>query len=350
MDLGWHPGAQICAWHDGRTVVNAGVGTAAEGVPMQADSVNLWLSASKPIGAVAAVMLREDGLLDLDAPVTRYWPEFGANGKERITTRHLLLHTAGTRTVEPVIDAPSEADALTALAGASIERGWEPGKRAGYHPFSGWQILGEVIRRVSGMPFDEFVAARIFKPLQMSSATFSFTPEDAARLGKRFAAMHRAKDGQITIHPDCTPGVTSRFVRPANGLRAMASDIVRFYRMLLGLGELDGVKLLDPRVAAEITSPQRTGMKDETFGQVMDWGLGVMLDNKVHSASAPYGYGRHSSGRTFGHGGRESSITFADPGFNLAVAIVFNAMAGEPTHDRRTREAASAIYEDLGLA
>ena len=94
------------------------------------------------------------------------------------------------------------------------------------------------------------------------------------------------------------------------------------------------MKLFDADIAAELISPQRIGMKDHTFSQVMDWGLGVMLDNKIHGTAAPYSYGPHASGSPFDHGGRESSTVFADPEHNLAVAIAFNGMPGGLTHDR----------------
>ena len=91
-------------------------------------------------------------------------------------------------------------------------------------------------------------------------------------------------------------------------------------------------------------------MLDETFGQVMDWGLGFLLDNKRYGPAIPYGYGRHASARTFGHSGKESSTGFADPDAGLVVTVVFNGMPGEPKHDRRLRHVTAAIYEDLGLA
>lgn len=330
-------------------MVNAGAGIAARDVPMSAGSVNLWLSAGKPIGAVAAALLREDGLLDFDRPVAAYWPEFGVNGKEAITTRHLLTHTAGIRAADGVAAASGRIEVAEALEKARLERDWEPGRRAGYQVSSGWQALGELVLRLSGSPYDEFARTRIFQPLAMESASFSVTAGDAAALGVRLAVMHSAKNGTVTPDPAFAPDVMSQLTRPGSGLRGTASDLVRFYRMLLGFGELDGVRVLDPGAVAEIASPQRVGMKDRTFGHIMDWGLGVMFDNKIHGAAAPYGFGPHASGMTFGHGGREPSTAFADPAYNLAAAIVFNGMPGEAAHDRRLRLVTAALYEDLGL-
>lgn len=350
IEIGWHPGAQICVWHDGELAANTGLGTARGSIPMAADSVNLWLSAGKPIGPVAVELLVQDGLLDIDEPVVAYWPEFGSNGKDVITTRHILTHTAGIRTAEIAAGKTDLAEVNEIIANARLERDWVPGQRAGYHAFSGWQVLAGVVKRISGSDYADFVADRIFGPLEMTSSSFRLSPEEVKTLGDRFSPMHITKNGVIEEDSSHAPAVTSSFTRPGGGLRSTASDLVRFYRMLLNFGDLGGVQLLRPNRAAEITSPQRTGIKDETFGHVMDWGLGVMFDNKVHGPAAPYGYGPHASGKTFGHGGRESSTGFADPEHNLAVAVVFNGMPGELANDRRLRMVTSAIYEDLGLA
>jgi CubicO group peptidase (beta-lactamase class C family) len=348
--LNWNPGAQLCVWHDDDLVVDSAEGYAAHGVPMRPDSINLWFSSGKPIAAVAVALLKQDGLLDFDAPVATYWPEFAQGGKEAITTRHILTHTSGMRTAEIADGSDTHDDVLSVIAAARIERNWEPGKRAGYHPTSGWHALGELVRRLSGVPYEVFTSEEIFAPLGMESSAFVISEREAAGLGDRLAAMHLSKNDELTPDPRFSVSATSRFVRPGGGLRSTAQDMVRFYRMLLGFGELEGTKILDPTLAAEITSPQRTGMKDETFGYMMDWGLGVMLDNKIHGPAAPYGYGQHASARTFGHGGRESSIAFGDPEKQLAVAVIFNGMPGELRSDRRSRPVLAAIYEDLGLA
>ncbi len=350
IELGWHPGCQICVWWDESVVVNAGIGMASGSYTMRNDSVNLWLSAGKPVGSVAIMLLVQDGLLALDESVAEHWPEFGANGKESITVRHLLTHTAGIRTAEIAARESDLEHANSILAGARLERDWIPGKRAGYHAFSGWQVLAEVVRRVSGNDFATFARERIFAPMLMNSSSFRLTEKDAIALGQRFSPMHSTKNDGSEIDPMFAPEVTSAYTRPGGGLRSTASDMVRFYRTLLEFGELDGVQILRPEIAAQITSPQRTGMKDETFGHVMDWGLGVMFDNKAYGPAAPYGYGPHASARTFGHGGRESSTAFADPEHNLIAAIVFNGMPGELANDRRLRMVTGAIYEDLDLA
>ncbi len=316
---------------------------------MGSDTLLLWMSAGKPVGAVAAKLLEHDGLLDLDAPVADYWPEFAANGKETITTRHILTHTAGILSAESTFTSLDLSEVLSVLEKCSIEPDWVPGKRAAYHPLSGWQVLGELVRRTSSSPYDEFVKERVFAPLGMKSSTFRMSPALAQELGDGLSPTYASTSQGFKLHPQSTPEYMSGFVRPGGGLRSTASEMVLLYRMLLEMGELEGTKLLEPNDAAEIVSPQRVGMVDETFGFVMDWGLGIMFDNKIHGPAAPYGYGAHASQRTFGHGGRQSSTAFADPEHNLVVALVFNGMPGEPAHDRRLKKIATAIYEDLRL-
>lgn len=346
----WHLGAQISVWHDDRPVVDDAIGMSDGTAPLTPAALLLWLSSGKPIGAVAVKLLERDEQLDLDEPIAIYWPEFAANGKEAITTRHILTHTAGMRTADIAGSYSEFSEVISAIANARLERDWIPGKGAGYHAFGGWQVIGELVRRLSGSNYDEFVRERVFEPLGMGSSSFGLFAQSSVGLRSRVAPMYTAKGGEFELEQQYSPEFVSSFPRPGGGLYSNASDMTRFYRMLLAFGDLDGQKVLEPGEVADITSPQRTGVLDQTFGQVMDWGLGVMFDNKIHGTAAPYGYGAHASANTFGHGGRQSSTAFADPENNLVIALVFNAMPGEPTHDRRLRQVTTAIYEDLELA
>jgi len=128
-------------------------------------------------------------------------------------------------------------------------------------------------------------------------------------------------------------------------------DLVRFYRMLLGKREPAGVRILSPQAVEAMCARHRVGLRDETFGTRVDWGLGVMVNSwHYRQRAAPYGYGDHASSRAFGHGGSQSSIAFADPEHGLAVALMFNGMAGEGANHKRTQAVLTALYEDFGLA
>jgi CubicO group peptidase (beta-lactamase class C family) len=127
-------------------------------------------------------------------------------------------------------------------------------------------------------------------------------------------------------------------------------QLARFYEMLLGGGERDGVRLLSAESVLEMTARQRVGLFDETFKHEMDWGLGIIPNNRSYGDTVPYGYGRYASDDAFGHSGSQSSAAFADPKYGLAIAVVLNGTCGEARHQPRMRAVLEAIYRDLGIA
>jgi CubicO group peptidase (beta-lactamase class C family) len=129
------------------------------------------------------------------------------------------------------------------------------------------------------------------------------------------------------------------------------TDLVRLAEALRRGGELGGERILSPAAVAEMTARRRAGMRDETFGAVMDWGLGVMV-NSWHYQHKPafYGYGDHAGRDAFGHGGRQSSLVFADPEHQVSAAFAANGMPGEAANHRRTQPVITALYEDLRIA
>lgn len=349
IEEGLHTGAQLCTWLGGETVADGAVGEKSPGTAMTPDTVLPWLSSGKPIGAVAIAQLKERGELDYDQPVAEYVPEFVQNGKEAITVRHLLTHTGGIRTAEQANRLDSREEIIAAICAAPSEKDWTPGEKAGYHESAGWHMLGEIIRRLDGRPYEDYVRDEIFEPLGMDDSWAAMTPEVMDRYADRLAELYTVEDGDPQSAAEYSAEAMGPFARPGSSLRCPAHDLVRFYRMMLGSGELDGVRILSAESVAEIVSPQRLGMVDHTFRHKMDWGLGVIVDNKHHGETAPYGFGPHASPKTFGHGGNQSSVGFADPEHGLAVALIFNGLPGHPRHDRRLKRVTGAVYEDLGL-
>ncbi len=350
VQVGLHVGAQVFAAVNGRTVADFGVGEARAGVPMTADTVMLWLSSGKPVGAVAVLQLRERGRLELDEPVASYLSEFGQRGKDSITLWHVLTHTGGFRWVD--IDWPHSSwdEIIARICAAPPEQGWVPGNKAGYHPYTSWYILGEIVRRVDGRPYSKYVREEIFLPLGMVDSWIGVPLEQYAAYGDRFGIMLHTENCEPYTHRYDSPEGAAACVPGGNGHGPM-HDLGRFYQMLLGGGSLDGRRILLDDSVELMTTPQRIGMFDDTFKHIIDWGAGTILDsNRYGIDTVPYGYGPHSSPRTFGHGGSQSSVAFADPQSNLVAAIVFNGMPGERKHDLRMRAFLKALYEDLGLA
>jgi CubicO group peptidase (beta-lactamase class C family) len=349
MQVGLQVGAQVYAAVDNRVVADFGRGEARPGAAMTADTIMLWLSASKPVSAAAALQLVERGKLALDEPVATLIPEFAQQGKESITLRHILLHTGGFRWV--VLDplATDWSETIARICAAKLERGWVPGKKAGYHAYSSWYILGELVRRADGRTLGDYVRQELFLPLGMNNSWIGMPFEEWERNRERMGVMLQLEKAEPYPQRYDTPE-GARVLAPGGNARGPMHDLGRFYQMLLGEGELDGARVLSPESVRLMTAPQRVGMFDETFRHVMDWGLGTIIDSNRYGAdTVPYGYGKYSSPTTFGHGGSQSSVAFADPERKLAAAIVFNGMPGEAKHDIRMRRLLAALYEDLGL-
>lgn len=345
---GWHIGAQLYVSRRGRPIADLALGAARPGLPMTPDTIMPWLSSCKPVGAVAVAQLWERGRLELDDPVCRFVPEFGASGKDRITLRHLLTHTAGIPFVAAKRGEASWNEIIATICAASLEPGWEPGRKAGYHVASAWYMLAEVIRRIDGRPYDQFVRDEIFRPLGLEDSWIGIPQDRLRAYGDRIGVLYGARGAPLPVDLDAE--ARGLPFRPGGSGRGPIHDLGRFYEMLLFRGTRAGTRILSAQTVEALTARHRAGMIDQTFQHVMDWGLGFILDSKIYNRhEPPYGYGPYASPRTFGHGGYQSSTGYCDPEHGLVVAAVANGLPGEADHDRRFRALNAAIYEDLGL-
>jgi CubicO group peptidase (beta-lactamase class C family) len=355
-----HIGVQLFVSREGDTVADFASGSARPAVggagemPMRTDTLMLWLSASKPVGAAAIMQLVEAGRMRLDDPVATHVPEFGENGKGGVTIEHLLTHTCGFRFVDIGEAATPWEEIIRRLCVAPLERDWIPGKRAGYHPYTSWYVLAEVVRRATGMPYAEYVRERIFLPLGMNDCWIGMPHEQYDAYGERLGMLvntERRGDGVPTLAPHrlstregavcCVPGA---------GGTGPIRELARFYGALCGDGALDGVRILSAESTALLTTRRRVGMFDETFKHTLDWNLGLIPNNRRYGIDTlPYGYGRHAGEAAFGHSGSQSSVGFADRENGLIVALVFNGTCGEARHQRRIRATLDALYEDLRI-
>jgi CubicO group peptidase (beta-lactamase class C family) len=346
---GLHLGGQVYVALAG-DVADFAFGEARPGRPFARDDLMLWLSSGKPVTAVAVARLWERGALALDDPVARHVPEFGANGKEKVTVRHLLTHTAGIRTLGLGWPQRSWQEILRQICELKLEPRWRPGRTAGYHLASSWFVLGEIVQRLSGEPFSEHVRREIFAPLGMHECWIGMPPAVHRELASRIAPMFDTASGEPRQH-DWTNEVQLIHASPGANAVGPVAQLGRFYRMLLGGGELEGVRLITPQTVEAFTARQRVGLFDKTFRQVLDWGLGFVLDSRHYGEARPaYGYGEHASARTFGHSGYRSSTAFADPEAGLVVALAVNGTPSAEAHTERFHALTTAIYEDLDLA
>ncbi len=356
MELGWHRGAQLYVSRRGAQVEEFALGESSPGYALTPGTIMLWLSSGKPIGAAAAMQLVERGRLELDDPIARHIPEFAAGGKQDITLRHILTHTAGFRWIDLAWETSTWEQIIRKLCACKQERDWPPGTKAGYHPTTSWYSLGELVRRVDGRPFSRYVREEIFEPLGMLDMWIGMPTAKFHEYGPRIAIMPDTTKPDAPGQRYCNErGATSCV--PGGNCMGPAHDLAKFYEMLLAGGVTASTDSAEPRrILSEesvrlLTTRQRIGMYDQTFRHVMDWSLGlIMSSNRYGADTAPYGYGVDCSDNAFGHGGSQSSVGFADPEYGLVVTAVMNGMPGEAPHHERMQAFLAALYQDLGLA
>jgi CubicO group peptidase (beta-lactamase class C family) len=348
-------GFQLYVSRRGEVLADAALGEARPGVPMTPETLMVWFSAGKPLAAVAIAQLWERGRLALDDPVARHVPEFGQRGKAAVSLRHVLTHTGGFLRQWHWAEYAglSWDETIARICAAELEPGWVPGLRAGYHPASGWFMLGEVVRRLDGRPYQRYVREAICRPLGMTDTWVGMPVERHRAYGDRIGLMHdTSTPGGPRPYPAATFDAEAACARcnPGERARGPAHDLGRFYELLLGEGEHAGTRLLRPQTVAALTAAHRVGLVDETFGYVKNWGLGFALDNhRPAQGDARLSFGPTCSRRTFGHAGWHSSLGFADPEHGVVLAAVANGTAPNEISYRRFHELVAAVYEDLGI-
>jgi CubicO group peptidase (beta-lactamase class C family) len=345
IDVGSFRGAQLAMDLQGEDI-DLCLGEAAPGVPMTSQHLLPWLSAGKPLTAIAWAQLWEAGRIGLDDPVIKYVPEFGMRGKEAITFRHLLTHTAGFRSLVDVDSGSDWSEQLQRVYHARLERDWIPGRRAGYQARGTWYVLGETIQRLVGEPLAQWIRGHVTGPAAMHDTWLELAPADFDEYGLRMARLYDTSDPEAVVEEEFSGRAAAAVCVPGTSARGPMRDLCRLYQVL---SRSDGT-LLAPTTIAAMTARQRSGLYDRTFRHRLDWGLGFVLEpNQQGSGTVPYGYGRHASQRTFGHAGARCVTGFADPESGLVVALGVNGRLAQPAHVDQFLEFLTAIYEDLDL-
>jgi uncharacterized protein YbbC (DUF1343 family) len=295
---------------------NRAVAPAVE--PMTADTIFDMASLTKVVATTSAVMmLVEDGRIRLTDPVAQYIPSFAKYGKDRVTIRHLMTHTSGLRPDVDLADPWVGYEAAINLAGEEVLTA-PPGRQSIYSDI-GYFLLADIVAKVSGQPFDQFVASRLFKPLGMTDTMFKPSP---------------ALRGRIAPTEVCTPygwpcaGPGAEMLRGVvhdptarrmggvaghAGLFSTADDMSRFARMLLHGGELGGARVLSPLAVARMTSPSTPE------DQVNVRGLGWDMDSSYSANRGellPIG--------SYGHTGFTGTSIWIDPATEIYVVFLSN--------------------------
>lgn len=353
-----HTGGQVVVLKAGREVCAIAFGSNGDGETMTLKHALPLLSAGKPITAAAVMKLWERGEIAIEDVVAKYVPEFGQMGKEGITIRDCLLHTAGLRSVAVKWWEGGVSEIVNQVCAAEIEASWEVGKTAGYHIGSTWFVLGEIVRRVMGTDLRLALRGLVLDAVEMMDTTIGMGAggyealERAGTLGRMYDTLaisaatahgHESESGPGRLQ---TWEKAESFVEarcPANA-RGTARDLARFYDALMNGDD----RLLRPATAAAMTARHRVNTMDLTFRAKVDAGLGVICNSAYYGQAAlPYGFGEGASMRAFGHGGNMSSLGMADPERDLVVVVMLNGQPGEPRHQTRMNEVMGNIYREL---
>ncbi|MFI6798710.1 serine hydrolase domain-containing protein [Streptosporangium canum] len=364
---GQEVGAAVGVYLHGRKVVDlwGGIADPETGRRWERDTLQVVFSTTKGVTAACAHLLSQRGELDLDAPVAEYWPEFAANGKDRVPVRWLLTHQAGLPAIDHPI-TPAEAIAwhpmVTALA--AQRPFWEPGTEHGYHAHTyGW-LVGEVVRRATGRSLGTFLAEEIAAPLGLD--LWIGLPETERHRVSRIVTAPLDLDALARIDLDALPGpareVMGAYADPTsltrrsmavvtpplnhddpdeqaaempstNGI-CTARALARFYAALIG--EVDGHRILASDTLAAATAEQVSGT-DRVLRVPVRIGTGFGLPTPDAFRYSP---------TAFGFPGYGGSLGFADPANGLAFGYVMNHIQ-EGVPDRRAATLLDAVHSAI---
>jgi CubicO group peptidase (beta-lactamase class C family) len=382
IEPGWLPGAQVLLWRRGETVLDEvlGLRDRVRGTAMERDTIHRIYSMTKPMTSVAALMLLEEGAIALDDPVARFIPAFadlqvfagGVPGSFQtvpasrpMTILDLLRHTSGLtygflhrtdidaeyrrlRIAEPDLEG-GLPEMMRLLAALPLE--FSPGSAFNYSVAT--DVLGHVVEIVSGMSLRDVFRLRLLGPLGMVDTDF-FVPEDRRA---RLATCYWSRDDRLALWDD---GVkTMRYATPpkllsgGGGLAGTAADYLRFARMLLNQGELDGVRYLSPKTVALMTMNHLPGnaeiadlmpasnLFNETGYRGVGFGLGVAVTQNLSHAALPGSIGEYA------WGGLAGTFFFVDPKEEMIAIVMTQVIDNQARRMRLRRDLRTLIYSAM---
>jgi CubicO group peptidase (beta-lactamase class C family) len=353
-------GAAVTIYVDGRKVVDlwGGHADSARTRKWTPDTLVNFFSIGKAITATCVLLLVQRGVFDLDAPVTRWWPAFGAAGKHAITLRQLMAHRAGMAAVRDQLPGAAVFNwAQVTEALAAQAPWWTPGARHGYHVNTFGYLLGEPVRRATGMTLGTLLRQEIAGPHEADvyiglpesehGRVAEITPvspapgrppaaapasptDDEERMRVRMRQLAYNNPPGISGGPVNTPAWRLAEIPSTNG-HGTARGVARFYLSLL-----NGA-ILAPAIIAEATREHAYG-EDYVLGRPSRFGLGYQLTHKER----PLG----PNARAFGHFGAGGSLGFCDPDAKVAFGYVMNTMAGSNWQSPCARALLDAVYSN----
>jgi CubicO group peptidase (beta-lactamase class C family) len=316
------PGACVAAMRHGKVFLEEHFGVYCSrtdhDAPYDGAVLHPYHSCSKMVSATVVMLAAQDGLVDIDAPVMKYIPEFGNNGKEVITIRQLMSHGAGIPK-DPLkhMIVNTEAGWQTVLAAiCAMPLQWAPGSRTEYHGFTGMFIAAEAVRRGSNnKPWQQICQERLFTPLGMSTFTFDEPPLDAplACIGRLPNPAKQWKD-QVDHFGDA----------PAAGIKGSLADLLKLVKFHSEKGVWEGKTLLQEKYWTDMHTLQYAGKPAPAAGQpgFQNWGLGMMLRGTTPTGDGWFGLRNLTNPHIFSHAGTDIALAVGDPDSDTQIALI----------------------------
>jgi CubicO group peptidase (beta-lactamase class C family) len=352
-------GASVALTMHGELVVDLWGGSLDEAgtTPWERDTIINVYSTTKTMTCLSLLVLASRGLVDVDAPVARYWPEFAANGKDNVLVRHLLSHTAGLPGWEQRLEPTDiyDWDKVTSLL-AEQATWWEPGWKSGYHAVTQGNLVGEVVRRVDGRSVGRFFADEIAGPLG-ADFHIGVAPADDHRVARVIPApplVFGSADGSVVPKRDSIPyrAANPRLIAeqsweipwrraeiPAAGGHGNARGVAMAQSVVSAGGTARGVELLSKDVIDRIFDVQAAG-RDLVLGIGVTFGVGYGLNSPRNPISP--------NERVCYWGGWGGSLVVNDVDTSMTMAYVMNRMGEGTVGDDRAHTILRAAYASLG--
>ncbi len=340
LDAGTDVGASVMVMLHGEPVVDiwGGYRDAALSVAWESDTiVNVW-STTKTMTFLCALMLADRGDLDFSDPVAKYWPEFAANGKERIEVRHVMGHTAGLSgfgeplTVEDLADWEKCTGVL-----ARQKPWWEPGSASGYHAVTQGYLIGEIVRRITGTTIGKWFASEVAGPLG-ADFHIGLAPSEDVRVSPVIPPPDLPDLGaldpmSIPVRTFANPPLVAEFANrewwrraeiPAANGHGNARSVATVQSIIAGKGTARGIRLLSEKGCDALFAEQANGT-DLVLGAPLRIGIGYGLSSELMPGGP----------RTCYWGGYGGSLIVMDQDLGLTVSYVMNRMEGSLIGDLR---------------
>jgi CubicO group peptidase (beta-lactamase class C family) len=346
-------GASVAVFVDGEAVVDLWGGHFDTTYirPFGRDTITQTYSATKTVTALCALVLADRGGIDLDAPVSKYWPEFAAEGKSAIVVRQLLGHTSGMCgwSTPMTLRDTYDLEKSTALLARQAPL-WKPGRTSGYHGYTQGHLVSEVIRRVTGKTLGTFLAEDVAGPLGVGTDYYIGTPEACDHRvsllipGTRLDSANGNRFHDLALHnPYPSPQVTWTLEWRRAEIGAMnghgnARGLATLHSVLAS-GGANGKRLISDRGRMRVLEQQSDG-DDLVIGYPCRWGMGLALETSIIPGVPP-------ASRVAWWAGNGGSIAFVDLGAHMSIGYVPNRWISGPFERARSFNIVQAAYRAL---